>query len=149
MPIRNVRKSDIPSLIEIVKKMKKWFEPDVPVRIKSSFKNMNGYVFTERGKVVGFILYKIWKKTAEIKWFAVNEIKHSRGIGTRLYKKMENDMKRKRISDITVTTLASTVSYKPYRSTRRFYNNKGFKKIRIDKKYWKKKYDRLVLIKEL
>ena len=149
MPIRNVRKSDIPSLIEIVKKMKKWFEPDVPVRIKSSFRNMKGYVFTERGKVVGFILYKIWKQTAEIKWFAVSEGKHSKGIGTRLYKKVEIDMKLKKINDITVTTLAPSTPYKPYESTRRFYNNKGFKKMRIDKKYWKQKYDRLVLIKEL
>lgn len=151
MLVRRVKPSDLKEILDIVKDLRKWFEPEAVRDIYKTFRNQEGYVAVHRGKVVGFILSRIWKKTAEIKWLAVRTDLHSRGVGTKLLRTMERDLKSRKgeIADITVTTLAPTTRYKHYVKTRQFYANRGYKKLRIDEKYWKKKYDRLVLIKYL
>lgn len=139
----------MPAILGIVKRLQKWFEPEVSSNISRTLHNLSGFVFVYRGKIVGFILYKLWKKTSEIKWFGVLPGYHSKGVGSRLLKVVEKELKSKNILDVTVTTLAPTIKYKPYDITRRFYSKHGYSKIRIDEKFWKNRYDRLVLIKEL
>jgi ribosomal protein S18 acetylase RimI-like enzyme len=149
MKIRKLYHHDYESIILIAKSLPQWFTKKGIRQIKRAMNSQNGFVAIDK-TVVGFILYRKWKKTAWITWMGILARCRNRGIGTLLIRKTENIFKKHNIRTIKISTVSPTVRYTPYEETRKFYTRIGFRKHRIDKNFYKdgkNLIDRIVLIK--
>ncbi len=152
MIIRKLKISDLKDIVIIAKALPKWFTPKGVKGIRRACKVQDGYVAIHANNVIGFLLYRKWKSTADIKWMGILTNYHRKGIGKRLVQSLENHLEKSKITKIKVSTVAPSVKYEPYNKTRKFYKGVGFKNYRIDKDFYKdekKKSDRLVLLKQI
>ena len=148
MKIKSLNQSDSKEISNIAKTLRGWFTPSGRRNIMRACKTQKGFVAYDE-KIVGFILYRKWKSMAEITWMGILPNYQNKGIGTKLIKSVEDELKANAINKIKVATLSPTTKYKLYEKTRKFYRKIGFKKYRIDKKFYPDGSDRLVFLKEI
>ena len=134
-------------IVQTAKILSKWFTKQAITNIKRACNKQNGFVALDNNKIVGFLLYRKWKETAIITWMGILPNYQGEGIGRNLLKSLENKLKKYGVRKLKVSTLAPTTKYKPYEKTRKFYLKTGFKKYKIDKKFYPDGSDRLVLLK--
>lgn len=82
----------------------------------------------------------------------INPEFQKKGIGTKLIKKLEKELKKIGVKELRVDTLAESIKYKPYESTRAFYKKMGFKVEKVTKRKSKdtgEEFDLATLIKAL
>lgn len=145
MKIRKAIGGDIKMALAIAENLKKWFTKEALKKMRRTFKKDLIIAFDK--EVIGFLNYKINKKSITILWMGVKSNSRRKGIGRILVKALEKIAKKDRIKKIKVETLSYKDKYKPYKSTRNFYlkNNFEYKWI---KKAKKKGYDDLVIMEK-
>ena len=146
---RKARKSDIGSIMTVMNALPKWFTPTARRNVSRSFANQQGYVAESGRKVIGFVLYRKWKKAAIVTWIGILPAEQRKGAGSKLMSVVEAALKKSGVHCMKVFTLSYTTAYKPYERTRKFYRKMGFRELRIDRKYYPDGSDRLVLSKNL
>jgi len=149
MIVRRIRGTDLHSVLHVMKELPEWFTPDAVRNVERSFGNHEGFAAMSDKRVAGFILYKKWKRTAWLRWMGVAPPFQKKGAGSRLVAAMESGVKRRGTELIRVSTLSHTVKCKPYELTRKFYLKLGFAEERIDKNFYPKGGDRLLLMKRI
>ena len=148
MKIRPKRIADYKSIVDIAKSLPKWFTKNGIRQIKYATRKQQGLVVTEENQIVGFVFYRKWQRTSYLTWMGVMSNKRRKGIGSKLLSALETELKKSRIYEIKVSTLARTVKYIPYEETRFFYKINGFVLHCIDKDFYPKGGDREILIKK-
>jgi ribosomal protein S18 acetylase RimI-like enzyme len=149
MEIRAKKNGDAKEIIAVAKSLPKWFTKDGVRQIGYAAKRQHGFMATEGNRIIGFVFYRKWKRTAYLTWIGVLSSKRRKGIGSKLLAALETSLKKYGMQSVKVSTLARTEKYKPYEETRFFYEKNGFMLLRIDKDFYPKSGDREVLIKKL
>ncbi len=102
------------------------------------------------GKEVGFFsIISHFPKTSEIYVCGIISEYHRLGIGKKMLKVIEQDLKKKGVKFLTVKTLSSSHPDKNYTKTRKFYESVGFVPLEEFKELWGKEYPCLFLVKKL
>lgn len=136
--------------MKIARALPEWFNELGLRDMNKDFDVEEGFVAEVDDKIVGFITHKpLRKDERELTWIGLLKEFQRKGIGTRLFKRLEKKLKDKGIKWLQVLTVAETEDYEPYERTRNFYHKVGFKDVKIKKKAGGKKEDMLVLKKEI
>jgi GNAT superfamily N-acetyltransferase len=88
-------------------------------------------------------------ETAELTWIGGRPDFQRKGIGRRLVEAIEQELSRRGVKTLEVSTVASTVHYEPYALTRRFYHAIGFSDVRVEPKGFPSGDDKLPLRKQI
>lgn len=124
MKIRMANEEDIVESLKIAKILHEWFTPGATKKMQRNFK-MNLLVALDK-KVIGFLNYRINRKSIRILWMGVDKNLRRKGIGKKLINELEKIAIKKKIKKLNVSTLTYKDSYKPYVPTRNFYLGNGF-----------------------
>jgi len=154
MKVRESDEKDFQGMMKVAKKLHpKWFDNfAINKSIPLDLKIHKGFVAEEKGKILGFITYTSGEGEAKISWIGVPPKFQKRGIGTKLLKTLEKELKKMAVKELRVETLADSVKYKPYGPTRDFYKEMEFKLEKVKKMKSKdtgEKFDMAVLFKKL
>ena len=99
---------------------------------------------------IGFFSGKIhYSRTGDIYVCGIDPNYHGKGIGTLLYKKMEDYFVENNCEYIIVKTLSEMSNYEPYLKTKEFYTKMGFKELLTLTEIWDKENPCLIMIKSL
>ena len=99
---------------------------------------------------IGFYSGKIhYSRTGEIYVCGIDPNYHGRGIGTLLYKKVEDYFTQNNCEYVIVKTLSDISNYEPYLKTKGFYIKMGFKELLTLTEMWDKDNPCLIMIKNL
>jgi len=102
------------------------------------------------GKEVGFFsIISHFPQTSEIYVCGILSEYQRLGIGTKLLKVIEKDLKKKKVKFLTVKTLSPSHPDKGYAKTRKFYEAVGFVPLEEFKELWGKENPCLFMLKEL
>ncbi|NQV18248.1 MAG: GNAT family N-acetyltransferase [Armatimonadetes bacterium] len=102
------------------------------------------------GKEVGFFsIISHFPQTSEIYVCGILSEYHRLGIGKKLLKVIEKDLKKKGVKFLTVKTLSASHPDKGYAKTRKFYETVGFVPLEEFKELWGKENPCLFMVKEL
>jgi len=102
------------------------------------------------GKEVGFFsIISHFKETSEIYVCGILPDFHRLGIGQKLLKAAEDDLRKKKKKFLTVKTLSSSHPDAIYAKTREFYKACGFVPVEEFKELWGKENPCLFLVKSL
>lgn len=129
MKIKSATENDILESLRIAGELKEWFTRDALSKMKRNFKN-NLIVCFDKG-ILGFLNYRVNKKSIKILWIGVDKKNRRKGIGKKLLNAVEKIAKNNNIKKINVDTLSYKDDYKPYVSTRDFYLKNGFRYVHI------------------
>ena len=100
--------------------------------------------------VVGFFsIISHFPQTSEIYVCGILSEYHRLGIGKKLLKVIEKDLKKKDVKFLTVKTLSASHPDKGYANTRKFYEAVGFVPLEEFKGLWGKENPCLFMVKEL
>lgn len=111
-----------------------WFDKFAITRsIPLDLKIHKSFVIEEKNGVLGFITYISSEGETKISWMAVEPKFHRQGIGTKLLRGLEKELKVLGIKELRVDTLDESENYKPYEKTRAFYKKMGFKVEKVKK----------------
>ena len=127
--IRKAKEKDIREALEIAKKLKEWFTKQAIKNMKIDFLVNNLIIATNRDKVIGFLCYYSNYGKIKIIWMGVKRGYQRTGVGGKLLGFLSKNAKKIKSKKIEVETLTERENYKPYESTRAFYNKYGFKKV--------------------
>ena len=136
MKIREFNKKDFNGIMKISKLLHPtWFDKvainfSMPIDLRIH----KGYVIEDKRKIIGFVTYTSNEGKAEISWIGVHPKIHRKGMGSKLIKKLEANLKKIGVKELRVGTVAESVEYEPYARTRAFYKKIGFSVEKIIKK---------------
>jgi len=135
MKIRKSTEKDYDGMMEVAKKLHpKWFDRfAINKSIPLDLKIHKGYVAEEKGRILGFVTYTSNEGETKISWIGVDPKFQRRGIGTKLLRKLREKLKKMKIKDLRVETVAESEKAKPYEITRLFYKKMGFKVEKVRK----------------
>ena len=112
--------------------------------------NTNFYAAYMFDKVIGFFsIISRFPQTSEIYVCGILSGYHRLGIGTKLLKYIEKDLKKKDMKFLTVKTLSASHPDKGYAKTRKFYEAVGFVPLEEFMTLWGKENPCLFMVKEL
>lgn len=125
--IRETEKKDWAKILEIVKKLRGWFDNVAfTLEIPNDLKFHQGLVAELENKVVGFITYSSFEGEVFISWLGVLPEYQRNGIGKKLVLTLEEKLKKMGIKKLKVETLSDKIEYEPYKLTRAFYQKMGY-----------------------
>jgi len=135
MKIRKSTEKDFEGMMKIAKKLHpKWFDKfAINVSMPLDLKIHKGFVAEEKGKILGFVTYTSNEGETKISWIGVEPEFQGKGIGTKLLRKLEKELKRIGVKDLRVETVGDSTKYKPYEITRAFYRKMGFRVEKVRK----------------
>jgi ribosomal protein S18 acetylase RimI-like enzyme len=123
---------DLGGCLEIVRRLRDYFTPDVPEKVRSNFARCRSWVVVDDGKVAGFaVVDELSSQTAEILWAAVDPDQRGSGLGTRLIEDILETLRAGGVRLVEVKTLDPGAEYKPYEATIAFWEGRGFLKIDV------------------
>lgn len=134
MKIRKSNEKDFKGMLEIAKKLHPmWFDKTAITKsMPIDLRIHKGYAAEEKGRIIGFITYTSDNGKAKISWIGINPRFHRKGIGSKLLKTLEVELKRIGVKNLRVETVGKcTPRYEPYERTVKFYKSMGF---RLEKK---------------
>lgn len=128
MKIRDFRQNELKEIKDIVNRLHpKWFDKKALRNIPIDMRLQKCFVAEKNGKVVGFISVYSKDGEAEIGWIGVDPDWRKKGIGKKLFKKVEKELKKLRVKILRVKTVGRTSPrYEPYYETVAFYKACGF-----------------------
>lgn len=145
---RPKREEDSEGILGVARALPQWFTKEGLADMAQDFKLHEGFIATERDKIVGFITYEtLTGNLAELSWMGVHPEYQHQGVGKRLLQLLEGRLIAQGIRILQVSTLADNVVYEPYARTRAFYRANGFQDHRVDSIYFPNGDDRLLLRK--
>ncbi|QOR34346.1 GNAT family N-acetyltransferase [Clostridium sp. 'deep sea'] len=111
----------------IAKQLPNYFNKNGLIDMERDLKSHQVYAYNYNKQIIAFIsFYFLSYLKAEISWMAVHPNFQQKGYGTDLVKFLIDSLKELDVAEICVKTLAPTVAYKPYETTRKFYEKNGF-----------------------
>ncbi|MFH1787126.1 MAG: GNAT family N-acetyltransferase [archaeon] len=127
--IRQYRPADIEGIKLIVKSLHPdWFDKDALLNIPLDVRFQKTFVAVSGKRLVGFITIRTKGGGAELEWIGVHSSMHGKGIGERLFKRLEGELRKAGVEYVTVETVGEcTPEYEPYAKTRAFYRAMGFR----------------------
>ena len=126
--LRPMTSDDFPAVFALARALPEWFNDDGIAQITEEVPHQKGAVAVVGGDVVGFITWCTDDAgVGEIAWIAVSANHHRRGIGGRLLRFAEDDLRDSGVAEVLVETLGDSVDYEPYERTRAFYRAAGFR----------------------
>ena len=134
-------------MMKIAKKLHPlWFDKNaISKSMPIDLRIHKSYVAEEGKDILGFLTYTSDSGKARISWIGVDPLFHSRGIGSKLLKKLEKELKRMGVKDLRVQTVGKcNPKYEPYEKTVKFYKTLGFK---VESKSAIKIYNSKVVVK--
>jgi ribosomal protein S18 acetylase RimI-like enzyme len=147
--VRAKRDRDAAGVVAVAEALPGWFNAEGMASIRRDAATQTGAVAEQEGEVVGFALWEERKPaTVEITWMAVSPKRQRGGIGRDLVAEVRAMAERQGADRLIVSTVADSVDYHPYVSTRAFYRAVGFQDFRVDKDFYGQRndrYDRLLL----
>ena len=156
MKIRKAAEKNYFEMMKIARKLHpKWFDRvAIKISIPLDLKLHRGFVAEENNKVIGFVTYTSIPDEGQVKlsWIGVDPKFQGKGIGTKLIKKLENELVGIGVKQLWVGTVAESTVYEPYEKTRAFYKKVGFRVTKVKKiksKDTGKKFDFALLVKDL
>jgi ribosomal protein S18 acetylase RimI-like enzyme len=153
MPIhvRAALSEDHTAILEIARSLHpRWFNELGIREIARDLQIEKGLVADDRGKAVGFAIYRTKDgRTAELSWIGVRPEAHRKGIGRALVNTLEALLAQSGVRTLEVSTVAATVVDESYAKTRNFYHAIGFSDVQIYSKWYPSGDDRLLLQKHL
>lgn len=127
--IRYGEEKDREAVLDIAKKLTKWFDNDAINRTIPADLKFHKIIIAEIDDViVGFLSFSTYEGNVFISWLGVKEDIQGKGIGTKLIKYLEDELKKMGIDKIKAETLSEKIEYEPYIKTRAFYEKMGFQK---------------------
>jgi ribosomal-protein-alanine N-acetyltransferase len=141
--ILNLKKEDIEAVVEIEKKLLLETIGYEMLANELHNKYAHFYVAKKDDEVLGYIGGWIIDTTCDMINFVVKEEYQRLGIGTKLYKTLENKTKELNAFEILLEVRISNTK------AQNFYYKNGFKEIFVRPKYYKNGEDALILRKEL
>lgn len=148
--VQNVNdKKEITNLI--LRNLPNWFgiEEGIVEYVEES-KNTDFYVAYDVNKPLGFISIRSNNRyTSEVYIIGVIEEYHNKGIGRKLLKVAEEELKKNNVKFLMVKTLGEAHPDKYYKLTREFYNRCGFYPLEEIKEIWGEENPCLIMVKAL
>jgi GNAT superfamily N-acetyltransferase len=130
LSVRSFDPRDLPVLLNIVERSPDYFTEDVPQKLTQDLRSHRGRVVTDGELVVGFcVVDRRSDSAAEILWMAIDPVRRGTGVGTRLLRGAMDELRAEEVSVVEVKTLDPSAGYKPYESTRAFWERHGFVQI--------------------
>ena len=125
---------DLEACLQIVRALPDFFTENVPTTVRGDLERHDGWVISEAGEIVGFVIVdRRSSQAAEILWIAVEPARRDTGYGTRLLDHVLGVLRDQGIALVEVKTLDRSADYPPYDATRAFWERSGFVQIdRID-----------------
>jgi ribosomal protein S18 acetylase RimI-like enzyme len=143
------RKSEITE--KILRKLPEWFGNETA--LINYIKTVCGHPFWaafDNNSCIGFFSCKIhYNRTGDIYVCGIDPRYHGKGIGTLLYKEMENYCIKNGCEYIIVKTLSEIVKDENYGKTKKFYEKIGFNELLTLTEMWDEKNPCLIMIKLL
>src|SRR4030042_4658567 len=129
MKIRKYNKKDFKQTMNITRNLHpKWLDRfAIDVSIPLDLKIHEGFVAEEKNRILGFITYSSKEGAVELTWMGIDPKFHSKGIGRKLLNALVKELKKFNVKELIVETVADSVKYEPYESTRLFYKKMGFR----------------------
>lgn len=129
MKIREFKQSDLDGIKKIIKALHpKWFDKKALKNIPIDVQLQKCFVAEDENGVVGFITIYSEEGEGELGWIGVKPDLHRKGIGKKLLKRAETELKKVGAKVLRVKTIGETrPRYKPYEETVKFYEIFGFK----------------------
>lgn len=143
--IKKANKKEMQESLNILLDLKEWFTKEAIKKARSQFKK--NLIVAKDKEVLGFINYKINKKSISILWMGIKRNYQRRGIGRKLLEFLEKIAREKKKNKIRVETLTYKDNYEPYKKTRQFYLKQGYI-YKFIRKAKKKGYDDLVIMEK-
>ncbi|RLC55805.1 MAG: GNAT family N-acetyltransferase [Candidatus Cloacimonadota bacterium] len=136
---------------EIIESLPNWFGlPESNKEYIAGVTDTDFYAVYMHDKVVGFFsIISHFKETSEIYVCGILPDFHRLGIGSKLLRTIEGDLKEKKKKFLTVKTLSSSHPDKGYAKTREFYSACGFSPVEEFKELWGKENPCLFMVKSL
>lgn len=136
---------------QILTSLPDWFGiPSAIENYSQQVRSMPVFVCTIGEEAIGFVALKHHNENnLEVYVIGVLQEFHRNGIGKKLLEICEQYCMSKNYSYLTVKTLADTNLDKNYAKTRAFYQNVGFKPLKILAGYWDEHNPCLLMIKRI
>jgi GNAT superfamily N-acetyltransferase len=151
--IRRLERSDARDVLELAKRLGKWFNEQGLSQMQGDLAVHDGLVAHSGGRLVGFVTWNLNDAvTANLSWMGVEEPLRRTGIGRALLAAMIARVRDGGVRVVEVSTVADSVDYAPYADTRAFYRAMGFVDSRVDERFFGEgsdRYDRLVLRRDI
>lgn len=133
--IRKIKSSDRQIVYQIL-------QEQFQITYKTDTPFTKWYIYEKENYIIGFINIDIIYEKAEIEYIYVKKEYRRQNIATQLLKKMEQELKNKKVKSITLEVNVNNLS------AIRFYEKNNFKKIHIRKQYYGN-IDAFLMLKEL
>ena len=116
----------------------------------AAVQQMDTWVVYDNTNAIGFAsINKHFSQSAEIHVMGIREQHHGKGIGHKLLKSIEGELKNQGFKFLTVKTLSASRPNKEYDQTRNFYLKIGFTPLEEFKTLWGEHNPCLQLVKNL
>ncbi|MEC9284227.1 MAG: GNAT family N-acetyltransferase [Bdellovibrionota bacterium] len=135
----------------VLRSLPLWFGIDSAIAAYSKdVISMDTWAAYKNNKVIGFIsINKHFSQSAEIQVMAILPQFHRMGIGLKLLRTAENDLRTQGFKFLSVKTLSESCPNEEYKQTRSFYLKSGFTPLEEFKTLWDEQNPCLLLIKSL
>ena len=122
----------------VLRSLPEWFGREDSIQMYAEdIESLDTYTARLKGEVIGFFSVKIHNESsAELYVLAIKPEFHGQGIGTKLYEKVETDLKVQSIRFVQVKTLSPTAKDPNYEKTRLFYLALGFLPLEDFPDFW-------------
>lgn len=149
MQIVKATKEDKLHAIQIAKSLSQWFSPDGIKSMEQDFLFNSVIVAKEDDIVIGFLCYTTYCGKMLLIWMGVHPQYFRQKIGSQLLQWLVEEAIQLGLYAIEVETLPDEDDYEPYKQTRNFYYENGFKRILYKKASKENWDDQIVLEKTL
>ena len=149
MKVRYFFVEDTSALLDIIRSLPDHLINGATLNIEKDLRDPSTRTFIseEDGRAVGFLTYRLNEPEAELLWIAVHQLSRGTGAGSILMKKFLEEIMNKNVKSVWLSTLASTVPFPPFESTRKFFEKFGFREEKIDKNHYGPGNDRAIMRK--
>jgi ribosomal protein S18 acetylase RimI-like enzyme len=135
----------------ILRKLPEWFGIEGSLlEYVNTVNKFPYYAAIENGNCIGFFSGKIhYDRTGDVYVCGIDPKYHGKGIGTLLYKKLEQYFMEKGCEYVIVKTISDIDTDENYAKTRKFYKKMGFKELITLTEMWDENNPCLIMIKKI
>jgi GNAT superfamily N-acetyltransferase len=130
MLVRSAHPSDADGCVNVLALLPEYFTASTHDEVRRGISDHMALVADVDGTVVGFILIeRRHRRSAEVSYIAVHPAYRNQGIGSLVLAAAVDGLRADGVVLVEAKTLDATAGYKPYVSTRAFWEGRGFVQI--------------------